>query len=435
MITNDTIRTLIASNDLRTIQSFDVSNVTNLSGCFEGMNVTGIDLSGWDTSNVTNMSRMFKDCTFGYDISVFKLNTLMVTNMSQMFEDCVDFNRNITAWDTAKVTNMSHMFENCGLFYQDIGHWATGNVVDMSYMFYKVPFVDTEALNSLFKTLTTRSWGFQWDTSNVENMSFMFGFETVWGDERVSNFNKHLNWDTSNVTTMRGMFRNCVEFNKPINWNTSNVTDMSGMFCGCEEFNQDISRWNTRRVVDMSDMFLHCYEFDCDLSVWDTSSVQNTTNMFDRKVDPNKIPILKQPPDAYKMVKVETSKGPRIGHLIFNNHYKYAVIIAIQKFLYTLDQGAVVPTKDPTVMVDYNDARRDWAYVTEDIETQVKKMNDIERTRSPRLVSKSGLQGIARGTVLGPQSQALRILKDYIGGKRKFNTRRRTSKFKTRNRL
>jgi surface protein len=66
IVTNATIRQQIQLriHNIHAIESFDVSRVTDMSNCFENMNVSDIDLSRWDTSNVTNMSYMFKNCTF-----------------------------------------------------------------------------------------------------------------------------------------------------------------------------------------------------------------------------------------------------------------------------------------------------------------------------------------------------------------------------------
>ena len=41
------------------IGNWDVSNVTNMSGMFEGAKSFNQDISNWDVSNVTNMISMF----------------------------------------------------------------------------------------------------------------------------------------------------------------------------------------------------------------------------------------------------------------------------------------------------------------------------------------------------------------------------------------
>ena len=98
-------------------------------------------------------------------------------------------------------------------------------VKSMQGMFYCAP---TTNIDCLFNDPNIAYW----DTSNVEDMSYMF----------YSVF-QH-NWDRGN------------RFNQNIgNWNTANVTKMNDMFSGAKDFNQDISRWNTSQVTDMSRMF------------------------------------------------------------------------------------------------------------------------------------------------------------------------------------
>ena len=86
-------------------------------------------------------------------------------------------------------------------------------------------------------------------------------------------------WNTSNVTDMSYMFGN--KFNEDIgNWDTSNVTNMSKMFYCSKNFNQDIGNWDTSNVTDMRSMFYYAINFNQDIGEWDTSNVTNMSNMF-----------------------------------------------------------------------------------------------------------------------------------------------------------
>jgi surface protein len=58
-----------------------------------------------------------------------------VTTMSGMFNGCTIFNANIGAWDTSNVTDMSSMFFNAPAFNRDISTWNTTNVLTFSNMF------------------------------------------------------------------------------------------------------------------------------------------------------------------------------------------------------------------------------------------------------------------------------------------------------------
>jgi hypothetical protein len=148
-------------------------------------------------------------------------------------------------------------------------------VTDMSELFYYTYIDEVVNLNA-------------WDTSNVTNMSDMFG-----------NCRHHVpligEWDTSKVTTMNGMFAGHEDHHGRVmnvymdqhlgKWNTKNVTDMNGMFAFCmfQVFHVEscgIGQWNTKKVTDMRYMFLES-NFREDLSEWDTSNVSEMDGMFD----------------------------------------------------------------------------------------------------------------------------------------------------------
>jgi surface protein len=114
-----------------------------------------------------------------------------------------------------------------------------------------------------------------WNTSNVNNMSFMF--------ENAYNFNQPIgNWNTSNVTNMSWMFSNAHAFNQPIgNWNTSNVTRMDQMFQFATNFNQPIGNWNTSNVTYMNQMFANASNFNQALGNWNLTALINNQSMLD----------------------------------------------------------------------------------------------------------------------------------------------------------
>ena len=207
----------------------NLSHVNSMKDMFYGaMNFDG-DLSQWDTSNVTNMSRMFSGTSFNGDLRL---------------------------WDTSSVTDLSFMFANNDSFNSDISQWNTAKVIDMSYMFYS--FMHLHPFNQDIG---------QWDTSSVTSMKYMFGGAT--------RFNSDISrWDTSKVNNFFAMFQGAEKFNRDISqWDTSSATNMKFMFAGAKIFNSDISQWNTENVVDMSWMFVGADEFNGDLSGWNVNSV------------------------------------------------------------------------------------------------------------------------------------------------------------------
>ena len=59
------------------------------------------------------------------------------------------------------------------------------------------------------------------------------------------------------------------------NWDTSLIEDMSFLFLFRREFNEDISNWNVSNVKNMEDMFHFCHSFNQSLNNWDVSKVEN----------------------------------------------------------------------------------------------------------------------------------------------------------------
>lgn len=121
------------------------------------------------------------------------------------------------------------------------------------------------------------------DTSNIEDMSWLFAYSSFNGD--ISK------WDVSNVTNMKGMFKQS-HFNGDISeWNVSNVTNMESMFQD-SKFNGNISNWDVSNVKEMDCMFMDS-KFNGDISKWNVSNVRNKRFMF------GDCPLAKNPPEWY----------------------------------------------------------------------------------------------------------------------------------------
>ena len=160
------------------------------------------------------------------------------------------------------------VFTNNGIKLGDID---TSLITDMSDLFNKSERKDFDGIE-------------EWDTSNVENMAYMFAYMdyNVLGQYSMTEFNSNLNnWNVSKVKNMIYMFACCTYFNQPLNkWDVSNVENMSGMFFGAKKFNQPLNNWNVSKVKDMSDMFHSCEAFNRPLDKWDVSNVKDMSNMF-----------------------------------------------------------------------------------------------------------------------------------------------------------
>lgn len=156
---------------------------------------------------------------------------------------------------------------------------ANGNVLEIHTAEPKFVFnADSKKMFSDLSIITAIDFGDDIDTSNVEDMSYMFN-GCLW----LTSFNLS-GFDTSKVTDMSYMFYNCFELTS-LNlsgFDTSNATNMSDMFSGCKSITSlDLRNFNTSNVTNMSAMFAGCNALtSLDLSSFDTSKVEDMRYMF-----------------------------------------------------------------------------------------------------------------------------------------------------------
>ena len=173
-------------------------------------------------------------------------------------------------WNISKLTSLSGVMKDLGpetgkaLNKIDFSAWDTSNVNDMSYMLYN---------NVDFNNPTIKNW----DTSRVTNMSYCFA--------TCSKFNQPLEWVTDNVVNMKGIFKDCAELEKGIvytmyYWNTVNVIDMSEAFSGCTKINDVFRDWEVMNVRNMDNMFRGAKSFLRDITNWNVHNVLSAKNMF-----------------------------------------------------------------------------------------------------------------------------------------------------------
>jgi surface protein len=124
----------------KSLNSWNVSNVTNMTSMFEKATSFNGNISGWNTSNVTNMANMF---------------------YSDDLANPTIFNQNISGWNTSNVTNMANMFNNSTSFNQNLGDWDIGLVTDMTSM------LDGSNLSRTNYNSTLTGWSTQTVQPNV----------------------------------------------------------------------------------------------------------------------------------------------------------------------------------------------------------------------------------------------------------------------------
>ena len=166
------------------------------------------NIQEWDLSRVTRAINVFNNC-LKLNIDVSKWNVTRIYNMSNLFSSCVAFTgTGLDNWDVSNVSDMSSMFSNCeALDGEKLVNWKTDSLVDASYMFAGTTF------NSDISG---------WNTTKLENVVCMFGYNTVF------------NIDLSG-------------------WNTQSLRKIDRMMYYNTAYNQDLSGWDVRNVISGKD--------------------------------------------------------------------------------------------------------------------------------------------------------------------------------------
>ena len=102
---NFSIRVLLQSGN----PNICTTRVTDMSGLFAGsleFNTFNADIRSWDVSNVTTMKNMFSWSLFNKPIGVWDVSK--VTDMSEMFWQAVNFNQDLSTWNTANVQDCTN---------------------------------------------------------------------------------------------------------------------------------------------------------------------------------------------------------------------------------------------------------------------------------------------------------------------------------------
>ena len=221
--------------------------VTNTSYMFTGANIfTGTDVESWDVTNVTDMSNMFNGAeAFNANLGNWTDNgtTENVKNMSNMFNGAISFiGDGISRWNVSGVSDMSYMFMNTTIFNaSNLGNWTVTNVKSMNSMFRNSSYRGTGQ--------NVGSWA---GINNVTNMAAMFNGAGVFNSNFNGTFWNKLKGNLSDMFNRAHSFEGA---NSSINsWDVSGVTNMRGMFevaTSCYNnalFTSDLTSWNITNV-------------------------------------------------------------------------------------------------------------------------------------------------------------------------------------------
>jgi len=274
---------------------------TSLLRAFENQaSFNNQSLNNWDVSGSNDFSSAFEKCLRFNRPLPWTFQTGSPILATNMFKNAVDFNQDITAWDTSAFTHMDGMFARtlsiggpvlASSFNQPIGSWNTNSVQDASAMFFNAE-VFNQDLTNWFSTgaLGSSSGGIgsmfagasnfngqvlNWDTSNITLFNFVFN--------RASAFNQDLSsWDTSSGVAFVSTFNDATSFNQDLSsWDVSMGLFFDEMFKGATSFlGTGIDSWNTASASSFSSMFNGASAFNQNLYSWDISNLSNASDML-----------------------------------------------------------------------------------------------------------------------------------------------------------
>lgn len=117
-----------------------------------------------------------------------------MTSMFCMFQLCTSLTSvgDLANWDTSNVTNMRDMFNGYKTpmaltSVGDLSKWNTSNVTNMSGMFYGCNSFEQNNVNG-------------WDVTNVQDVSYMFGYAISDGGNYTTKILKLGKWDVNHIT-------------------------------------------------------------------------------------------------------------------------------------------------------------------------------------------------------------------------------------------
>lgn len=162
----------------------------------------------------------------------------------------------------------------------DLSDIDISNITNLSTLFHKIANSRNDSfLKTNIKTINVTGW----DTSNVNDMQFMFR-----GIDGIKSIIGLGTWDTSNVTSFREFFCHCslLESVDGIkNFKFDKCTDIAYMFAHCKSLSQSqlsvVENWHIPYGQWISGVFIDCELLEnIDLSNWNCSKIYTCHSMF-----------------------------------------------------------------------------------------------------------------------------------------------------------
>lgn len=261
------------------VEYFDTSNVHSMSYMFGDDSFTNIEALrttqrdgyvSWDVSNVSNLNGMFNGNALLSDISP------------------------LSSWDVSGARSFTYTFGKAPLLsdISAIAEWDVSNAINFACMFRK---------STSIRNLQPLS---RWNMSAAESIQGMFEGTAIESVDPLETTQRdgYISWDMSNVTDMTGAFAfaaSLTDISALASWNVSNVArfgnhtgglSIAGMFQGTAALMDisPISGWDVSNAVDMNQMFAETSFLDATaLSAWNTSSLEYLNGFLNRSVMTN----------------------------------------------------------------------------------------------------------------------------------------------------
>jgi hypothetical protein len=131
---NEMFAGCVKLNSPSTIGTWNVSNIQQMKGMFDGAVQFNQSIANWNVSNVVDFSYMFHNA-HAFNQSIGNWNTRKAQNVEGMFSHALSFSQNIQNWNTELVETTAYMFDSAILFSADLSKWNVAKVNTMEGMF------------------------------------------------------------------------------------------------------------------------------------------------------------------------------------------------------------------------------------------------------------------------------------------------------------
>lgn len=196
------------SNQMQ-LTATDALITTTLSNTFKDcIAMTGnSSINSWDTSNVTSFTSCFQSCS-NFNQDLYNWDVSSAATMNNMFYLAANFNGNINGWDFSSANNINYMLAGTS-FNKPVNNWVLGGGP-----------VKT-AQNILFQTYDFEQDVSSWDVSKISNFFNAFAYTKMNSDLS--------SWVLTNITKLARLLFGNSTFNQDIGAMTlgAGLTDMT----------------------------------------------------------------------------------------------------------------------------------------------------------------------------------------------------------------